>query len=650
MQLRTIGAHIGFNIILIIIIAILFILASNEIESLYKSGDSTFKFPVAEDTNFDSVKFGNGNATALDIGSSVFPFTNNVDATARNSIEIETNWVSENSTRFQGSIIYIVPAITNQKILPDLLISTQYISNSIFVAASPGEIEPASFVIYSKQGVKSLMVYATDLKGSGDIIPSENLDIRVVKCWYQAGVGITDTTHKILTPELLLKDDNLVQVIGKNNYIKLINDTLIKISSPSGISGIPHEPTILEFPIRDKDTLQPVNIAEGTNMQFWLSIRIPEKTQPGLYNGTIILKTPTEQLGEIKLKVRVLPINLSKPYLNYSIYYLGILKNNGTISCCDKNEEQFRSEMKDLLDHGVTNPTIDLQDSLEDVLRIRNEVGLNNRAIYYLGLQINYYDGDLEKLKSRLTDLMNIVEPYGISEVYIYAPDEQSLNDTLNRAQINAVHEIGGKVFDAQVKSNASTVADVLDLAVAGKDPDILLADKYHDYGHKIFSYDNPQVGVEEPETYRRNYGLLLWQRDYDGAMDFAYQYEFGNIWNDFDYPGYRDHVFAYPTMNGVIDTIQWEGWREGVDDVRYLTTLLKTIERAKAEGKNTTNAENWLANLKDSNLERQDLNNIRATIIDYILSLSPFQDSNITKFGLKEDIQPSPTDIHFVP
>jgi len=31
--------------------------------------------------------------------------------------------------------------------------------------------------------------------------------------------------------------------------------------------------------------------------------------------------------------------------------------------------------------------------------------------------------------------------------------------------------------------------------------------------------------------------------------------------------------------MNGVVDTIAWEGYREGVDDVRYITTLAKAIE-----------------------------------------------------------------------
>jgi hypothetical protein len=56
--------------------------------------------------------------------------------------------------------------------------------------------------------------------------------------------------------------------------------------------------------------------------------------------------------------------------------------------------------------------------------------------------------------------------------------------------------------------------------------------------------------------------------------MNYAYQHAFGDIWNDFDHPKYRDHVFAYPVTNGVIRTVQWEGFREAVDDVRYLTAV----------------------------------------------------------------------------
>ena len=101
---------------------------------------------------------------------------------------------------------------------------------------------------------------------------------------------------------------------------------------------------------------------------------------------------------------------------------------------------------------------------------------------------------------------------------------------------------------------------------------------QWHSSGKRLFSYGNPQSGVENPDIYRKNYGVALWNAGYDGAMDFAYQYPYGDIWNDYDSQSthYRDHVFAYPTSNGVIDTIQWEGWREGVDDTRYVASLIK--------------------------------------------------------------------------
>ena len=60
--------------------------------------------------------------------------------------------------------------------------------------------------------------------------------------------------------------------------------------------------------------------------------------------------------------------------------------------------------------------------------------------------------------------------------------------------------------------------------------------------------------------------------------MNYAYQHAADDIWNDFDHDRYRDHVFAYPTSDGVIDTVQWEGFREAVDDVRYADKLAELI------------------------------------------------------------------------
>jgi hypothetical protein len=103
-----------------------------------------------------------------------------------------------------------------------------------------------------------------------------------------------------------------------------------------------------------------------------------------------------------------------------------------------------------------------------------------------------------------------------------------------------------------------------------------------------------------------------------------------GTTWNVFDYAtdnngkkiGY-DEVFTYPTVNGAIDTIEWEGWREAVVDSMYLATLLTTIEKAKTKNIDITNAQNFIDELKIKDLDSEDFESIRENITTQILSLN---------------------------
>jgi len=143
---------------------------------------------------------------------------------------------------------------------------------------------------------------------------------------------------------------------------------------------------------------------------------------------------------------------------------------------------------------------------------------------------------------------------------------------------------------------------------------------KWQSVGSQAFCYANPQVGVEAAETYRRNFGLVLWRAGFDGAMDYAYQHGFGHVWNDFDSPKYRDHNFTYPTVTGVIDTLAWEGFREGVDDVRYVTTLERAI--ANASGAKAGVAEQAKAWLDELEPKTADLYATRAAMAQWIVQL----------------------------
>jgi hypothetical protein len=59
--------------------------------------------------------------------------------------------------------VYVVPAISNNKILPTAAISNSYISSNISISACPDEYEPASFVVRAASDITSLQVTAADL-------------------------------------------------------------------------------------------------------------------------------------------------------------------------------------------------------------------------------------------------------------------------------------------------------------------------------------------------------------------------------------------------------------------------------------------------------------------------------------------------------
>jgi len=526
-------------------------------------------------------------------------------------------------------VVYVRKAIANIKILPTTYPKSAPAADEISVTACPDEYEPATFVLYAHQNIKGLKVMVADLKSEGNIIPSSSVQVYVVKCWYQAGKGVRRTNQRIFTPELLLKDDDLIRVDmeNKENYLRtrIENGDEVYVH----ISGKNSE-HLKDIQPKDAETLQPVNIPAKTAKQFWFTIHVPEDAIAGDYKGKIRLVANEFSPEELTLRLRVLPFKLENPLLRYAIYYRGKLTKDGkgSISSEWKSPKQYEAEMRDLKAHGVEYPTVYQnynKDLLREVFKIRERAGLPKGPLYTLGITTGH-PTDPERLEARKKGVrrwVSIAKEYGYDEVYVYGIDEaRGEKLTSQRPAWNAVHEAGGKVFVACYKGAFEAMGDLLDLAVLARRPDSKEAKKYHNVGHQIFCYAFPQVANEEPETYRRNFGLVLWKAGYDGAMDYAYQHApHHNIWNDFDHPRYRDFVFAYPTVDGVIDTIQWEGFREGVDDVRYLTTLLKAIEKAKADAKKRSLAEHferWVQHLDTTG----NLYELRSKIVKSILDL----------------------------
>ncbi|MBP9902734.1 MAG: hypothetical protein KBH45_14830 [Verrucomicrobia bacterium] len=582
----------------------------------------------------------------------------------------------------QKLLVYSTPAITNDPILPwsDL---PPLPSDSVALRACRGEYEPASFVAFPIDGDLTVEVTATDLSGTVGNIPSASVDIRVVKCWYQAGGGEgysqapkyveevgekdimilentpVDEGRRLLTPELLLKDDDLVRTEKwyRQNFVKLkypdgktrwLWASAPRVVFPDGKTvepwimspdtvGKAEDSSVETKPIKDAATLQPVTIPKRTSKQFWITVHVPKDAKTGDYAGKIELRSKGQLLETLALKLEVLPFELEPNYLESSIYlhffgskgFIGLEldeKGQGTVGADVRSVAQYRAELQNLLAHGVDNPTESIPlEQLEIALQVRKEVGMKMDTLYHTFEGLGGWEVkpvDVERLKK----VVALAKKYGYKEVYLYGLDEaQGERLKASRPELEKLHQAGGKIFMAGLTPDLGgdslhVVGDLQDLMVMSYIPRKEFADAWHAKGHKIMSYANPQSGFEKPETYRRNYGLLLDYAGYDGGMTFSY-YWFG--WNDFNiWPPYRDHMFVYPTVDGVIDTIAWEGYREGIDDLRYLATLRKAIADAEktAAAPKATIAKAYLHSLE---INKADLNVVRNEMIGWILELN---------------------------
>ncbi len=504
-------------------------------------------------------------------------------------------------------IVWIVDPISNEKVLPNKFPVPGIVGTALSISACPGEYEPASFAIHAFKALRAVTVEWGATTSDAFTLPSERIEVHIVKCWWQAGVGVADVKHPTLTPELLLKDPDFVLVEDEPGRNRLQD-----AESPT-----------------DASELQPVSIPAGETQQFWVTVHLPEETAPGTYTGQLTLRMQNAPEMVMPFTVEALSFALEQPALRYSIYYRGRLAEDlkGSIGSKWKSPRQYSAEMRNLRAHGITHPTchqdFDNTQLLDRVIELRKQAGIAVDPFYTLGLQTRGYASpkELAALKEQVRSSLTQVRRHGIEELYIYGIDEASGEVLKNeRASFKAAREAGAKVFVACASGAFEIVGDLLDLAVFNGPLNPSEARKWHRLEHTIFSYANPQVGVEEPETYRRNYGLGLWKAGYDGAMNYAYQHNFGDIYVDDDHETFRDHVFAYPTVDGVIDTIQWEGFREGVDDVRYLTTLLKVIKDSTGDKENLAKkAREWVEAIDTDD----DLQMIRGEMVKWILQLS---------------------------
>jgi hypothetical protein len=543
------------------------------------------------------------------------------DSVCKTFAELKNEYIGSHPG--QAVIPYPWEPITSTRVLPFDYEVPAAPGNVVSISACRDEFEAASFVITAQKDLSGIAIDVPNLvDAQGNTIPSSAIDVRIVKVWYQAAENSIDfaTPGCFLAPELLLKDDGLVSVNydTKTNYLKVTingSEQTIDISNPDAVF-----PSNAE--IHDAATLQPFSLKANENKQIWVTVHVPSNAPSGDYYGMFTLSAPSETPVNMNFGVRVLPFDLEPSPLEYAICYRGMLSSGTTngINSEWKTPAQYSLELQNMKEHGISYPTMyqEEDDQFGPALLLRNQSRLPTDHVYILNAVRASTISDpaaINAMVVRLQAEQNIAHESGFNKIYVFGLDEVSgATLTAERPSMIAFKNAGAGLFIAGYGDAAGLVGDIVDVGNIAGAMSTAQAAQWHSYGNRIFSYANPQIGVENPAIYRRNYGFALWNAGYDGAMNYAYQHSYGHIWNDYDSADthYRDHVFAYPTSNGVIDTIEWEGFRNGVDDLRYLATLMK-----KKGGDDT------LARLivEDSLSRNESMSTIRKKLIKKILS-----------------------------
>jgi len=509
------------------------------------------------------------------------------------------------------------------------------------IAAAQGEIDCGTFMALPYADVKAFDVRPSDLTGpDGAKIPASAVDVRVVSAWYETRWGWGNfmsgaRDYPVRVPELLLHDDAMMKVDVATHLNKL------RLSDPEGpryvsVSDLQQAASAEPFdyqcePVHDAASFVALPLEENEWRQFWITVRVPEDAAGGVYTGSLAFVADGQAAGFLPVKLTVHPFKLPRAATHYNIdrpmfgtwmHHCNLkTKLDGDKTTAGSHDlarslRRLENEYRNMAEHNMINPWANCFDEYADwTIAIMKRAGCETRP-FFGGIDISFkfaiqsiypptgkdgrpadisVEACFDSWQKEMTEYTNTVRQampeiekrLGHRDVYSYAYDEGG-DEFIRRDMpfMATLNTFGGKTF--VTGGTPEGMAFVTDLNDGSGDPSAERSFHWHEGGSGLETYAAPHSGPENPDIWRRKKGLALWYHDLDGINEYVW-YEGKHIWNEFlTGPGteYRNFCIVYPTADGVVDTVAWEGQREGFDDIRYLTLLKRLARAAMRSGK----------------------------------------------------------------
>ena len=406
------------------------------------------------------------------------------------------------------------------------------------------------------------------------------------------------------------------------------------------------------------ESARPVSMEKGLTRHYFVTFHVPKDAAPGVYTGRAVFSAAGRPAAGVPVKLRVLPFELDPPGINHGIIY-GVHKS--WLRVYRPDEVYPANRMKHLIDqreHGMQHvsimalmglsftgtgkglkPVFDPTEpsqwfvSLDEELRTAKEAGFDKLSCWYGGnaaaesLSAAMYPL-FRKRRDRLDPGLRKPHSWLFDRVY-----EAGLRKAVKRFRAAGmkpplcfvVDESGNSEERRKVAEHYLGVVKKLGLTtlltINGQHNNMHLPTRYKDkldiavhndiFGQFVLDLDK-KAGVKEWWIYnissredghqsRMRFGWYLLRIGGTGATCWVYQWpKKKNMYDDLTTNRRGSgEAFAYPTPEGPLPVVGWEGWREGVDDVRYVRTLERLCgEREKSRPREVALARKEIAEM----------------------------------------------------
>ncbi len=501
------------------------------------------------------------------------------------------------------------------------------LTGSVTLRIAPGQREDLVLALAGgEKGIASVTVGLAPLKGlesSTLVVPAE--EVRVVICAYVPTGGINGPP-----------DWNVKEAYQYEPYALMYDSSIIRPNHATWRNEVAYT----NFP-DDNPPLKPRDVPARELRQWYITIPVPADARPGQYKGSIVFQSGEASIATVALTVDVLPIRLLPPAKLYGIYeVLGL----------GLDDPRRLWVLKDLAEHGFHNPIWELKCGpdfavLGKALALSRQAGLDPDYFFISDYSVvnPYAEPPADDSYRKYAEaLMTYWKTQSQLPLVMYSQDEATgetlakITKTISRPLRENGLGVGAACYAGYFSlagewMNYPVLAGTLNPEALSK-ADIAQA---RAKGATILSYSGPMLSYRDPLLYRLRTGFNLWNNIYDGWCPWVYatslkQHQDGTVVTRARGASEKAHGVVLVGKNRIIPHVEWPAMREGVDDVRYATTLAAQVLKAKELGIQSPAVEEYATLLRGigaatNAMGAEAIEQARATVTDAILALQAF-------------------------